>query len=94
MDWCFCRRYQQLFPVSSLTRYKIDDNYGYYNDDCNDAADDNDDDVQIGRGRTTNAMVVACLVKEIQITTELKWDYHHECQDDCQNDCQDDCQDD
>jgi len=27
---------------------------------------------QIGRGRTTNAMVVACLVKEIQITTELK----------------------
>jgi len=27
---------------------------------------------QMGRGRTTNTMVIACLVKEIQITTELK----------------------
>jgi len=27
---------------------------------------------QIGRGRTTNTMVIACLVKEIQITTELR----------------------
>jgi len=27
---------------------------------------------QIGRGRTTNAMVIACLIKEIQITTELR----------------------
>ena len=27
---------------------------------------------QIGRGRTTNAMVIACLVKEIQITSELR----------------------
>ena len=41
------------------------------NDD-NDHDHDNYDDLQIGRGRTTNAMVVACLVKEIQITTELK----------------------
>ena len=27
---------------------------------------------QAGRGRTTLGMVVACLVKEIQITTELR----------------------
>jgi len=27
---------------------------------------------QMGRGRTTNAMVVACLIKEIQITSELR----------------------
>ena len=46
---------------------------------------DNDDDLQIGRGRTTNAMVVACLVKEIQITTELKYNHHDDCQHDDDN---------
>ena len=92
MSWCFCRRYQLLFLVSSLTRYKNDHTDGHYNDghdddDDFDADDDvgNDDDLQIGRGRTTNAMVVACLVKEIQITTELKYDHHDDCQDDDDN---------
>ena len=28
---------------------------------------------QMGRGRTTTGMIAACLIKEIQITTELRW---------------------
>ena len=28
---------------------------------------------QMGRGRTTLGMIIACLIKEIQITTELRW---------------------
>ena len=28
---------------------------------------------QQGRGRTTLGMVIACLIKEMQITSELRW---------------------
>ena len=68
-----------------MARFNDDNDDDDDDDDEHDADDDIDDDLQIGRGRTTNAMVVACLVKEIQITTELKQDYHDDCQDDDDN---------